>query len=71
MRRRHRAATGKQWRDVPLDQRRAWFARCEPEVRAELGIAADAVWRNGSWQPGGQADLFDVLDTDSLTGGGH
>ncbi|UJW34223.1 hypothetical protein L3Q67_10905 [Saccharothrix sp. AJ9571] len=60
MRRRHRAATGKDWRQVPLAERRSWFAEQEPQIRAELGIAADAVWANGSWQPAGQADLFNL-----------
>lgn len=57
-RHRYLAATGQQWRHASLTQRRAWWRHSEPPLRAEHGIDPDAVWRNGTWQPGGQLVLF-------------
>lgn len=52
------ATTGKQWRYASHDQRRRWWAHIEPLLRAEHGIATDAVYRDGDWHPPEQCDLF-------------
>jgi hypothetical protein len=50
--------TGRTWRDAPPEERRRWFRHIEPVLREEHGIAADAVWRQGTWQPAEQLGLF-------------
>jgi hypothetical protein len=62
-RRRYVAHTGQQWQHALLETRRAWLREIEPVLRAEHGIAADAVWRDGAWQAAEQADLFPDLPT--------
>lgn len=63
--RRYEAATGERWRDADPGRRQAWLAETEPVIRAEEGIATDAVWRDGAWQPAGQTDLFTLTDSDT------
>ncbi|OXM70740.1 MULTISPECIES: hypothetical protein [Amycolatopsis] len=58
--RRYEATTGRRWRETDPEARSAWLAETEPVIRAEEGVAADAVWRDGAWQPAGQADLFSL-----------
>ncbi|WP_020418535.1 hypothetical protein [Amycolatopsis sp. ATCC 39116] len=58
--RRYETTTGKRWREADAEARSAWLAKTEPVIRAEEGIAADAVWRDGAWQPAGQTDLFSL-----------
>lgn len=55
-------STGARWREATDTERAAWLAEAEPVIRADEGIAADAVWRNGAWTPAGQADLFTPTD---------
>ncbi|SNR29189.1 hypothetical protein SAMN06265360_101318 [Haloechinothrix alba] len=69
-RRRYEAQTGNHWRHASPRQRRAWLRRIEPELRAEHGIAADAVYRDGTWQPAEQLDLFTTTQHDSTDGDG-
>ncbi|WIY05097.1 hypothetical protein QRX60_15105 [Amycolatopsis mongoliensis] len=52
--------TGRSWAKAPAATRRTWLAEVEPVIRAEHGIALDAVWHGGGWQAPGQTDLFDV-----------
>ncbi|AIJ20658.1 hypothetical protein [Amycolatopsis methanolica] len=61
--RRYETTTGRRWRDLTAVQRAAWLSKTEPVLRAEEGIALDAVWRDGAWQPADQIDLFAELDT--------
>lgn len=63
-RRRYEAATGNDWRHASPKQRRAWLRRIEPVLRAEHGIAGDAVYRHRAWQPGDQLDLFSTSEHD-------
>ncbi|SFJ76702.1 hypothetical protein SAMN05421835_108188 [Amycolatopsis sacchari] len=65
--RRYEATTGRRWREAPEADRAAWLADTEPEIRAEEGIAADAVWHAGTWIPAGQTDLFTSLPDHSGT----
>ncbi|WP_310976734.1 MULTISPECIES: hypothetical protein [unclassified Amycolatopsis] len=58
--RRYTDQTGQSWAKAPATTRRAWLADVEPVIRAEHGIALDAVWDGGDWQAPGQVDLFDV-----------
>ncbi|MGW5724101.1 hypothetical protein ACWEVP_48610 [Amycolatopsis sp. NPDC003865] len=51
---------GRSWAKAPAVERRAWLAEAEPIIRAEHGMALDAVWHGGDWQAPGQSDLFDV-----------
>ncbi|GAB3580351.1 hypothetical protein GCM10027445_50500 [Amycolatopsis endophytica] len=62
--RRFETTTGRRWREATETQKRTWLADTEPVVRAEEGIATDAVWRGGAWQPAGQADLFSLAGPD-------
>lgn len=55
---RYQRETGHKWRDAPAEERRRWWAEIEPVLRAEHGIAADAVWQQGTWQPAEQLYLF-------------
>lgn len=66
-RRRFVAATGRQWQHASLAHRHKWWREIEPQLRVEHGIAPDAIWCDGSWQPSGQLDLFDE-PTDSPDG---
>ncbi|MGW5744571.1 hypothetical protein [Amycolatopsis sp. NPDC003861] len=54
--------TGVTWAKATAKQRRDWLAAQEPAIRAEHGIALDAVWHGGDWQAPGQADLFPLPD---------
>ncbi|MGW5742324.1 hypothetical protein [Amycolatopsis sp. NPDC003861] len=54
--------TGQSWAKAPAATRRTWLAEIEPVIRAEHGIALDAVWHGGGWQASGQTDLFDVSE---------
>jgi hypothetical protein len=58
--RRFSEVTGKQWRHATPAERTTWLERTVPVLKAEHGIAADAVWIDGVWQPAGQLDLFPV-----------
>lgn len=60
---RYEAETGRKWRDLGQRKRKAWLAHTEPLIRAELGIARDAVWRDGAWHAPGQYDLLDLAPT--------
>ncbi len=60
--RRYTAQTGQSWAKASAAKRRTWLAEVEPVIRAEHGIALDAVWDGGAWQAAGQADLFDVSE---------
>lgn len=66
-RRSYEAHTGNNWRHASPRQRRAWLRRIEPALRAEHGIAADAVYRDGAWQPAEQLDLFRATQHDSTS----
>lgn len=68
-RRRFVAATGQQWQHASLAQRRKWCGEIEPTLRAEHGIAADAVYRDGAWQPPGQLDLLGELNAEGARDG--
>lgn len=63
--RRYEATTGTRWREATDAAKRKWLAKTEPVIRAEEGIAADAVWRDGAWQPAGQTDLFSLTNPDT------
>ncbi|WP_435060633.1 hypothetical protein [Amycolatopsis thermoflava] len=63
--RRYEATTGQRWREATDAAKRKWLEKTEPVIRAEEGIAADAVWRDGAWQPAGQTDLFSLTDADT------
>ncbi|MDQ0378593.1 hypothetical protein [Amycolatopsis thermophila] len=63
--RRYEATTGTRWREATESQKQAWLDKTEPVIRAEEGIAPDAVWRDGAWQPAGQTDLFSLTATDT------
>ncbi|WP_307793249.1 hypothetical protein [Amycolatopsis sp. MtRt-6] len=54
--------TGRTWTKATAKERRQWLAAEEPVIRAEHGIALDAVWHGGDWQAPGQADLFPLPD---------
>lgn len=54
--------TGRTWAKATAKQRRDWLAEQEPVIRAEHGIALDAVWHGGDWQAPGQVDLFPLHD---------
>ncbi len=54
--------TGRSWAKAPAATRSTWLADIEPVIRAEHGIALDAVWHGGGWQAPGQTDLFDVSE---------
>ncbi|HVV10552.1 hypothetical protein [Amycolatopsis sp.] len=56
--RRYEAATGTRWRDATRTAQQTWLRETEPVLRKEEGIALDAVWRDGGWQPAEQIDLF-------------
>lgn len=56
--RRYEDSTGTRWRDADKAARAKWLRDTEPVIRAEEGIAADAVWRDGAWHPAEQIDLF-------------
>jgi hypothetical protein len=58
--RRYEASTGQKWRDADRPTREKWLRDTQPALRAEEGIAADAVWRDGAWQPADQIDLFEL-----------
>ncbi|GAA1208872.1 hypothetical protein LY12_001287 [Prauserella alba] len=60
---RYEAETGRKWRDLGERKRKAWLARTEPLIRAELGIAQDAEWRDGAWHAPNQLDLLNLADT--------
>lgn len=60
---RYEASTGKRWSKASRSARETWLAKTEPLLRKEEGIAADAVWRDGAWQPAEQIDLFSHLET--------
>lgn len=55
---RYETSTGERWRDLEPAARERWLAETAPAIRTEEGIAADAVWWDGAWQPAGQSDLF-------------
>jgi len=63
--RRYETTTGKRWREADTEARSAWLEKTEPVIRAEEGVAADAVWRDGAWQPAGQTDLFSLPATET------
>jgi hypothetical protein len=50
-RQRFEDATGRRWSEAGPTERGEWLVRIEATLRAEHGIAVDAVWCNGSWIP--------------------
>ncbi|RBM12124.1 hypothetical protein DI005_33230 [Prauserella sp. PE36] len=55
---RYREATGRKWTEADRREQERWLAKTLPVIRAELGIALEAEWRDGAWQAPGQFELF-------------